>query len=174
MASNEDQIMSAGPGVYLEKASNELVSHCTCEEALVSIPGQMSCPWCGCGWLFSCMQCRKAFTFARGVRTDRDWDELAREDLGTMGFTEISQDDVNSWIVDMQSLLVGIEPGRRYVFLDGTILPADVGPFRYDGWYAHHELECAPQTAALDEPTVLRELLGNKSYWISNELPDRD
>ena len=45
--------------VYLKKASNELISHCGCEESRISYPAQMDCPWCGCGWLFSCITCRK-------------------------------------------------------------------------------------------------------------------
>src|SRR5262249_18861030 len=52
--------------VYLRKANNDLVSHCACAQAdaLVTAPSQMDCPWCGCGWLFICSRCRKAFTFA--------------------------------------------------------------------------------------------------------------
>jgi len=48
--------------VYLVKASNDLISHCKCEYAPIGAPGQMDCPWCGCGWLFLCPKCRRAFT----------------------------------------------------------------------------------------------------------------
>ena len=51
--------------VYLVKANNDLISHCACSNAVIGAPAQMDCPWCGCGWLFVCSKCRKAFSFAR-------------------------------------------------------------------------------------------------------------
>ena len=67
--------------IYLVKANDDLVSHCQCEQGIIAEPGQVGCPWCGCGWLFSCIKCRKAFTFATAVEIDKTWEELAREDL---------------------------------------------------------------------------------------------
>jgi hypothetical protein len=48
--------------LYLRKANDDFVSHCKCPKAdsLISSPGQMDCPWCGCGWLFICSRCNKA------------------------------------------------------------------------------------------------------------------
>lgn len=165
--------LADGPGVYLAKHSDELVSHCKCATALVTLPGQASCPWCGCGWLFSCIRCRKAFTFAIGVRTDRAWEELATEDIRRGGWT-MSDDSVDDWVADMRHLLAGIEVGRRYVFFDGAYLPADAGPIKRTGWYAHHDLARAPQTAALADPSVIEDVLANSDYWFRNERPDRE
>ena len=69
--------------LYLRKANNDLVSHCRCakEDALISSPCQMDCPWCGCGWLFTCSRCRKAFTFAEGVEVHESWEETANRTI---------------------------------------------------------------------------------------------
>src|SRR6266566_1407987 len=62
--------------IYLRKANDNLVSHCKCDEAYISAPSQMDCPWCGCGWLFTCSHCRKAFTFAEAVEGDFALDQM--------------------------------------------------------------------------------------------------
>jgi len=67
--------------LYLAKANNNLISHCACPDALVTFPPQIDCPWCGCGWLFTCIECRKAFVFERAIESDSPWHELARRDL---------------------------------------------------------------------------------------------
>jgi hypothetical protein len=65
--------------LYLAKANDDLVSHCRCArpDALISSPCQMDCPWCGCGWLFICSRCRKAFTFAQAVEVNETWEQTA-------------------------------------------------------------------------------------------------
>src|SRR5205809_7865690 len=91
--------------VYLAKDNAELVCHCKCPQALMTFPPQMDCPWCGCGWLFTCIECRKAFTFARGVLVDLTWEELARRDLFNKWQTDPSVEDIQSWIGAMRELL---------------------------------------------------------------------
>jgi hypothetical protein len=80
--------------IYLQKDNDDLVSHCRCREAFISYPPQMDCPWCGCGWLFSCIKCRKAFTFARAVEVNDSWEELACRDIRGMGM-EVTDEAVN-------------------------------------------------------------------------------
>lgn len=157
--------------VYLVKESEELISHCHCDDGLIASPGQMDCPWCGCGWLFGCIGCRKAFTFARGVMTDRPWEELARQDYAGIGLGAPSPDEVDGWVSRMKGLLAGIEPGRRYVYLDGSFIPADAGPVFFEGWYARHDLPLMPQTAALANPELVNQLLWSRSYWTSRSVP---
>ena len=62
--------------LYLRKANDDLVSNCRCAkaEALITAPCQMDCPWCGCGWLFICSHCRKAFTFAEAFEVEESWE----------------------------------------------------------------------------------------------------
>ena len=140
---------------FLTKASNDLVSHCRCEEALISFPGQADCPWCGCGWLFGCQGCRKAFTFARAIETEVPWESLARRDLLGMSGKEPSDLDVQRWVQAMQILLADVEPGKTYVTLDGHFLPTDLSELAIDGWYAHHDLDFLPHVRALQDRSVV-------------------
>jgi hypothetical protein len=158
--------------IYLAKESNEVVSHCRCAEALVAFPAQLACPWCGCGWLFTCVVCRKAFTFARGIQTDEPWESLARRDLRGRGLAESGDLEVQRWINVMRDLLAGVEVGKSYLYFDGRVLPTDAAGINLDGWYAHHELDFLPQVVALADRTVIDGLLTRRDYWDANRLPD--
>lgn len=160
--------------MYLAKANDALVSHCTCDDSIVSYPPQMDCPWCGCGWLFSCIRCRKAFTFAMGIETDVPWDELARRDIQGYGGPEPDVDSIADWVGDMQYFLEDVEPGVEYVCLDGAVIPTDVTELEFTGWHARHELDFLPQVRALDDPTIVDSLLANVDYWESRAVPDED
>ena len=70
---------------YITKANDNVLSHCTCKGVIASGPAQMDCPWCGCGWLITCMNCRKAFTFARVIELDSTYEDIAAEDQGGGG-----------------------------------------------------------------------------------------
>jgi hypothetical protein len=59
--------------VCLKKANGDLVSFCRWGDVHITYPPQLSCPWCGCVWLFACIACRKAFTFAQGVESGTSW-----------------------------------------------------------------------------------------------------
>ena len=131
----------------------------------------MDCPWCGCGWLFTCVTCRKAFAFAEGVEVDSTWEEIARQDLGGWSENPSSQ-DIKDWVEVMRELLADVEPHRQYVYLDGQIIPADVTKFVFDGWYAHHEFNSLPHVAAMNDKTLVEKLLANPDYWICNALAD--
>ena len=159
--------------IYLAKASDELVSHCGCAPGLVALPGQLDCPWCGCGWLFSCLGCRKAFTFAQGIELDEPWDSLARRDLRLRTSREPDDLEIRRWVNWMRALLVDVEPGERYVYLDGELFRADVSALAFDGWYARHELEFLPQVAALGDRQVLDDLLGSRDYWLARRLSEK-
>lgn len=160
--------------VYLKKASDDVVSHCHCGDGRVTFPSQMDCPWCGCGWLFCCITCRKAFTFAEGVEIDATWEETAREDLRNQQGCEPSEIDVVAWVEAMEQILKDVEIGRRYVILDGTVFPVTAAGVIFDGWYAHHEFKTLPQVDALADPSVIDKQLGKPAYWIGNALPDAE
>ena len=57
---------------------------------------------------------------ARAGRTPND----AREDIRNSWHREPSQDDVAAWVVEMKEILASVEAGKRYVILDGTVIPA--------------------------------------------------
>lgn len=159
---------------YLSKANDDVLSHCACTETLAAGPAQVDCPWCGCGWLITCIQCRKAFTFARVVDVDRTYGDIAREDFAARGDTTIEEEDVEhaaQWMADAMADLV---VGDIVVYLDGSYLPLDTENFAYDGWFAQHDFDRLPHAVALEQPTALRDTLGEKQYWIDRELEDQD
>ena len=163
-----------GKTVYLVKDNDELVSHCSCQRAYITFPPQLGCPWCGCGWLFTCTDCRKAFTFARAVEVDESWEELARRDLVRKWNQSPSEGDLAEWIGAMQELLADVEVGRQYVCLDGLIIPTDAREVRFCGWHAEHDLDFVPQVAALDDYLVVENVLRNEEYWQSRAIEWED
>jgi len=164
--------MTENKVVFLIKANDDLISHCKCEGIPIGAPAQMDCPWCGCGWLFICPNCRRAFTFAWAVEVELGWEQLAHNDLdGKYGNVPTDQ-DIAEWIEFMKILLKHIEVGQQYVYIDGWVLPAHQKELRFDGWHSRHELEMAPQTAALTDSSLLDATLGNERYWRENEISE--
>lgn len=151
-------------GVFLEKANDHLISHCRCERTWIGAPAQMHCPWCGCGWMFICPECSRAFTFAKAASCDLTWEELAHRDLDRRP-TRPTEDDIEQWIGFMSLLTNGVELGREYVYFDGFLIPVDAGPIEFEGIYAHHELSEPPQIAVAEGRESLDQVLANADYW---------
>lgn len=151
--------------IYLAKASTDLLCFCECAEALMTFPPQLDCPWCGCGWLFSCSECRTSFTFARGVTVNESWEDLARRDMTNYGRTSVSTDDVDNWVRAMKELLAHVKVGATYVCLDSVIIPVDAGAFQFEGRHSRHDLAFVPQVAALEDRSVIDDLLSSPEYW---------
>ena len=150
--------------IYLAKDNDDLISYCTCEEGLITYPLQVDCPWCGCGWLLACISCRKSFTFARGVEVSESWEELAARDLANGGF--MTDDDlIKGWVDAMQSMLADVIPGKRYVYFDGFVVPADEMALRLQGLHRSHDLAFVPQVKALSDPSMFNNILANVGYW---------
>lgn len=154
--------------LYLVKANNELISHCHCEPALISSPAQMDCPWCGCGWLFTCLECRKAFSFARAIETNESWESLGRRDM--INFAKDSKrvpddEDIEEWVRAMKRLHADVELGATYVYLDGVYADVDATDIDYVGWAAHHTFDRMPQVAALKDRDLIKTVLANRQYW---------
>jgi len=124
--------------IYLMKDGNDLVSHCKCDMAYITFPSQMDCPWCGCGWLFTCINCRKAFTFAKGVEVKDSWIDLARRDITNRGLQTPDDDAVEEWIAAMRELLADVKVGKQYVCLDGLFIPVDATMVEFKGWHSKH------------------------------------
>ncbi len=157
--------------LYLQKKNSDLICHCECEESLVGDPGQLDCPWCGCGWLFSCTKCRKAFSFAIAVEVDKTWEELAKEDLYGYSKKEPTEQDVSEWIEFMQGMLEHVELGQDYIYLDGYFIPANEEDFEAEGWHSKHDFRKTPQIIALKEdPEIINQVLSNREYWDENKI----
>jgi len=140
---------------------------------MITYPPQGGCPWCGCGWLFTCIKCRKAFTFARGDWVNETWEATARRDLTNGWGREPSEKEIAEWVSAMEELLAKVVVGEQYVCLDGLIIPTDATHVSFEGWYARHDFDYVPQVAALEDPNVEAEFLCNPTYWQTNAV-DRE
>ena len=158
---------------YIAKASNDVLSHCACEGEIAAGPAQLDCPWCGCGWLFSCMKCRKAFTFARVIDIDRSYVDIVSEDFSRRDI-EASDDDIQESAAWMTDAFADLRVGDIVVYLDGAYLSVDTTNFAYDGWYAQHDFDRLPHAIALEQPNALQATLGDKDYWLERELVDEE
>lgn len=162
--------------LYLRKADDRLVSHCRCapQEALIAYPGQMDCPWCGCGWLFSCIRCRKAFTFAEAVEIDEPWESLAERDRRGFWGRKPKPREIEEWVEGMQILLAEIRAGEQYVYFDGSVFAVTEPGVDLMGWHSRHQLDFIPQVAALRDPEIRTGILASPDYWRSTALMSPD
>lgn len=158
--------------VYLRKFNDDFVSHCQCakEDALISAPGQMDCPWCGCGWLFICGRCRKAFTFAEGIETDEPWTKLGHHNLRVLYQREPESGEVEEWVEFMKILLKDVVPGENYVYLDGYVISTMAQRIEIEGWHSNHDLEFVPQVVGLIDAEIRDRLLSSRDYWLANRV----
>lgn len=151
--------------LYLQKANADLVCHCECSIADIAFPAQLDCPWCGCGWLFTCMDCRKTFTFARATYVE-DWlNTMARADLISSGIKQPSRNSLKEREASLKMLLDDVVRDQLYVYLDGKIIPADATNIEFKGLHSRHSFKKVPQVEALTDPSILTDVLSNRKYW---------
>jgi len=161
--------------LYLVKESDELVCHCDCDPAYVTFPGQMDCPWCGCGWLFTCIDCRKAFAFARAIEVSESWEEIGRRDLSnSVPNATVDDDELGEWVAAMQELMADLEEGEEYVYFDGLYIPSECAGAEFEGWYARHNLSFLPHVSALEHESSMKSILANPRYWNENKIDEDD
>ncbi len=158
---------------YIAKANNDVLSHCGCEGEIASGPAQLDCPWCGCGYLMTCMKCRKAFTFARVIDVDRTYADIVRDDLARRDI-EVNDEIVGEGVEWMTEAFADLKIGDIVIYLDGAYLSIDTTNFAYDGWYAQHDFDRLPHVVALKQPGALQATLGDKDYWLERELVDEE
>lgn len=165
--------MKAKSHIYLAKANNDLLSHCSCKDTLITHPPQLDCPWCGCGWLFSCIKCRKAFTFAIGVMVEESWEDTARRDIRNGGWEkEPSKKSTKLWITAMKAFLADVEPEQEYLYLDGMMIPRDAKRIRFEGLHSRHDFRIPPQVAAVTDKSVIKKVLYNEAYWSKTAIDE--
>ena len=157
--------------LYIAKASNEGVCFCECEDSLMSVPDQLDCPWCGCGWLFCCTNCGKAFTFGKAVEVSFELhDEFILADFDRRGFPEemLTQEFAASMREMLLELLADVEEGVEYVYFDGILIPTDYDDrIAFGGLHSVHDLSELPHLAVRDDSDALRASLGTPDYWHS-------
>jgi len=167
--------------IYLTRASAEGVCFCSCAEALVVPPGvdQAECPWCGCGWLFDCILCRKPFTFAKALETDltpqmvidldrlevdRVYERPKTRDLAGRAIEHLVAQRARD--VFESNHLRHLVVGEEYVYLDGLVLPAHPGrhvEIHAVGMYGTHHGEL-PHAVHRASPEAMRKAL-DRAYW---------
>ena len=132
---------------------------------------QMDCPWCGCGWLISCSECRKAFTYGVIKETDSTLLYLARREATIRGIIEdLVEADLCDWADSMDDELSRFEVGEHVVYFDGCYFPVTSEPVQFNGLYSEHDLECIPHWDAMTDPHYLDQTLGNQQYWRERKL----
>jgi hypothetical protein len=158
----------------LAKANNDLISWCGCEELVYATSGQADCPWCGCGWLFTCINCRKAFTFAVVTESELSLPEIFARDRSSFSNKPVALDDeeVRSHAEWLEYELKNVHTGTICAILDGKILPVESRDIQFNGWFASHDLETVPQWTHRTSKQAIDRLLGNPNYWTERELSE--
>lgn len=152
--------------LYLRKYDDSVVSHCKCapEKALVAWPGQADCPWCGCGYLWSCTHCRSAFTFAVAVEIPGfQMEEFVRGDLVRFGYEpkRLQQVQIQQIAGYLAGLVRDLVPGSVYAYLDGCAVWREQNGVRVNGKYGVHALAEIPHRG--DVASMVRRL--DQGYW---------
>lgn len=156
----------------LSKANDDVLSHCQCSTPLASLPSQLDCPWCGCGWLIGCTQCRRAFTYAQVVEVKTDYETYIQDDRRRGGFEDYDPSELSDCASWLEDTLADLHVGKTVVYLDGMYFEVDAEPAAFEGLYALHELQRLPHFQALRKPALLRATLGERSYWLDRALPE--
>lgn len=162
----------------IAKASSQGVCHCTCQDAKMGVPDQLDCPWCGCGWLFSCQKCGKGFTFGKAVRVSTKLRDFVMADLKQHELpAELMNDKdfVDGCVESIEEMLADLEEGKEYVYFDGVLIPTDYdGRVEFDGLFAAHDLPTLPHLALKEDRDAARHILGDPRYWNDRALPEMD
>jgi hypothetical protein len=157
---------------YLIKANDEVLSFCKCHQPLAALPGQLDCPWCGCGWLVSCIDCRKAFAFAKVVEVDLTYESIVRRDSENCGVA-LTDDEVSERAGMVAWMMEPLALGEMVAYLDGCFIALDDPDLHFAGIFARHDLDTLPQVAARTDIGRL-DTLKDSEYWLQRERPDRD
>lgn len=158
---------------YLAKANDDVLSHCRCEGELASLPGQLDCPWCGCGWLIACGTCRRAFVYAKVIEVDASYEKLVRADFERRGYAMIKETDIRHDAQVIEEMLSPFSVGDIVVYLDGVYHLIDEAPVEFEGMHARHKMARLPHATALTRPEALLSVLGDPGYWRTRERKDR-
>lgn len=158
---------------WLQRVRDPWLSFCKCDldkdplGGLCAYPGsnQLDCPWCGCGYMFSCAVCHYAFTFSEAVELSVDPEALAIRVGGRVGLDHsVLQRRTESLCSFEQRLTLG----TRYAALDGSIFSRDE-PAVFVGIHAVHDFAQAPQ---FTDKNLHESRLAAPSYWNGRRRSD--
>ena len=60
--------------------------------------------------------------------------------------------------------------GKKLIFLDGQVLPADLTDFEFEGWTAKHSFDELPHKAGTK--AALEAVFGNVAYWKERSIKE--
>lgn len=163
----------AAKAKFIFKANDDVLSFCACEGVPAMSSGQLDCPWCGCGWMISCSQCKKSFVFAVVRETEIPLIELGRREAAARGWA-VTEEEIEEWAEGMAEAFAAFEVGDILVYLDGEYWLRDATGIAFDGDFASHRFDRLPHADALADPPLLQRVLGDAHYWFDRELPDRE
>lgn len=156
------------PYLHLERSSTDGLCFCECERALVAVPDQLGCPWCGCGWLFSCAFCGKAFTYAKPVSVNTPLAEIVERDFLGRGLKK-DRSMIREGVDYMEWMLGQVQEGIEYVYFDGYPLPLDIKNIKLEGKFGVHLIKSLPHVKERKVPGTLEKELSRVSYWTRRE-----
>jgi hypothetical protein len=145
---------------------------CDCRGGIADAPwhNKELFPSDGSGWLWTCVNCSRAFMFARAAIIRETLDDLAKQQtpriqrcIARDGSVRIDTllATCDDWLAIARPLAQQLQEGERYVFFDGHVLPARSGPVKFTGLFRSHDL---PELPHLSE-TLLQRTIGNPDYW---------
>ena len=159
---------------YLFKANDEVISHCQCVGQPAASTGQLDCPWCGCGWMISCTKCGKAFVYGEIRHTEVPIIDIVRRDVKQRGLKTVTETEIRECAEAMEQEFKRFRAGTTVIYLDGSYFAVSTKNISFKGYYAKHKFTTLPHADALKRPEVLRATLGERSYWLDRELPNRE
>ena len=147
---------------------------CDCPNAIVDAPwhNENMSGAGGNGWLWTCTKCGRGFTFAKCTHIRPSLLKLAKKQTPrVMNYLKDGEEisDVllagpSDWLQIVDRIEKKLVENRRYVFLDGEILPAKHGPVKFKGLCRSHDLPDLPHISEdLADKTIY-----NYEYWHPN------
>jgi predicted ABC-type ATPase len=157
---------------HLIKAYKKGICHCKCKLAFASIESQLSCPWCGCGWLFTCTRCGLAFTYAKVVDLPDDYRAVAGQLLVRRFGQVMDAELIEEASEDLKRRIEGFDVGDRVVYLDGHHLKLSSEPVAIYGRHSEHHFDVSPHWQELRVAGRLKRELSDPRYWQRTKLPE--
>jgi len=108
--------------------------------------------------------------FARGAQIRGTLDQIARKRTPRVQKSITQSGERNDtvllataddWLNLVRPIAESICEGERYVFFDGHVFPAKLGPIKFNGLFRSHDL---PDLPHLSE-SLMEQTLANPAYW---------
>lgn len=125
----------------------------------------MDCPWCGCGYLFSCLSCGKAFTFARCEEVGLEAEDIVAIDYERFfgDGRKCPKDKIEKYAADLRLSMSNLKLGSEYVILDTHVIEVAERAY-FTGEYGKHLLDVLPQVEHRSDKKALISAL-ERPYW---------